>query len=70
MTLHEPYRMTELDEVLGPLHALDETDNGLVALIGKIHVLLPREMSPRLQEMMGQRIGILRYEGYRLRVLE
>lgn len=69
MNLHEAYRMTDLDEVLGPLHAIEENDIGLIALIGKIPVLLPREMGPRLRELIGQRIGILRYGGYRLRVL-
>lgn len=70
MTHHEVYRMRELDEVLGPLNSLEEADGWLLALIGKIPVLLPMELQDRLQSLLGKRIGILRLDGYRVRCID
>lgn len=70
MTIHEVYRMRELDEVLGPLNSLEEADGWLLALIGKIPVLLPMELQDRLQSLLGKRIGILRLDGYRVRCID
>jgi hypothetical protein len=64
-----PRHLLELEEVLGELHSIKEMDIGLVALIGKIPVLLPPELGTRLAGLIGKRIGILRCDGYRLRVL-
>lgn len=68
-TIRSAHRMDELEEVLGDLHSIEECDGWIIALIGKIPVLLPEEMAPRLKELVGRRIGVLRYNGYRLRVL-
>jgi hypothetical protein len=66
-----PYRMKELDEVLGDLHHVEEAqDGGIVALVGKIPVLLPGELARKLQGMLGRRVGVLRLEGYHIRELE
>ena len=70
MTHHEVYRMRELDEVLGPLNGLEVADGWLLALIGKIPVLLPMELQDRLQSLLGKRIGILRLDGYRVRCID
>ena len=70
MTIHEVYRMRELDEVLGPLNSLEEANGWLLALIGKIPVLLPMELQDRLQSLLGKRIGILRLDGYRIRSID
>lgn len=70
MTIHETYRMRELDEVLGPLNGLEEADGWLLALIGKIPVLLPLELQDCLQSLLGKRIGVLRLDGYRVRCID
>lgn len=69
MIAQEIYHMSELDEVLGPLNAVEEFEGGIVALIGRIHVYLPSELSEKLQGLIGRRVGVLRFEGYRVRAL-
>jgi hypothetical protein len=70
LTIHEAYRMNELDEVVGELHSIEEMeDSSLLVLIGQIPVLLPLEMASRLKEFQGKRIGILKLNGYQVRVL-
>jgi len=66
------YHMRELDEVRGQLHHVEMIDAGLLALIGKIPVLLPPELIGRLQGCIGRKIGILRANDhdYRLKVIE
>lgn len=64
-----PYRMRERDEVLGDLHHIENAEGGCLALIGKIPVLLPTELTERLQGLIGRRVGVLRLEGYRVRDL-
>ncbi len=61
------YHMRELDEVRGPLHHVEESPDGVVALIGKIPTWLPSELGPRLRELQGRKIGVLRLDGYRLK---
>ena len=70
MTIHEVYHMRELDEVLGPLNSLEEANGWLLALIGKIPVLLPMDLQDRLQSHLGKRIGVLRLDGYRVRCID
>ena len=67
-----PYRMHELDEVRGPLNRIEDTDAGILALIGQIPVLLPPELIDRLQGCIGQKIGIFRASDrdYRLKFLD
>jgi hypothetical protein len=64
------YRMAELEEIFGDLHSIDQTDIDLVALVGKIPVILPQELEPCLAEMIGKKIGILQLDGYHIRELE
>lgn len=65
----EVYRMRDLEEVLGDLHHIEEDEGGIIALIGKIPVLLPLELSETLQTLVGQRIGVIRIGEYRARAL-
>jgi hypothetical protein len=68
---NRPYYMQPWDEVLGPALEVEEHDGHCLALIGKISVLLPMEMSTRLEDAKGQRVGILRTDNdYRFRVIE
>lgn len=70
MTTHEPYRLSELEEVLGDLRNVEKTEIGLVAVIGKISTILPEELTGKLEGLVGKRIGILRLDGYHVRCLE
>jgi hypothetical protein len=70
MTIHEAYRLSELEEVLGELHSIEITEIGLIAVIGKITVLLPEELADKLQGLVGRRIGILRLDGYHVHCLD
>lgn len=70
MTIHKPYFMNELDEVVGELHHVEETDDGCLALIGKILVLLPQELAEKLQGLIGKRVSVLRLDGYHIRCMD
>ena len=70
MTIHEAHRLSELEEVLGELHCVENTEIGLIAVIGKISVLLPENLAMKLQGMLGRRVAVIRLEGYRLRCLD
>jgi hypothetical protein len=63
------YHMKELDEVIGVLHSIEETEDGILALVGRISVLLSAEMARNLRSMIGCRIGILKLSGYHVRRL-
>lgn len=66
-----PYRMLELDEVRGLLIHVEETDAGLLALIGRVPVLLPPEMIGQLHGCIGRKIGILRTDrDFRVKFLD
>jgi hypothetical protein len=64
-----PYHMKELDEVRGDLQHIESVQDGCLAVIGEISVLLPSELETKLQDLVGQRVGIIRLEGYRVRAL-
>jgi hypothetical protein len=70
LTVHEAYRLTELEEVLGDLRGVKNTEIGLVAQISRISVLLPEELAGKLQSLVGRRVGILRLDGYHVRCLD
>ncbi len=61
--------MEEYEEILGDLKGLEEHSGWVIAQIGRISVLLPSEMAPKLRELLGRRMGVLRCEGYRLRAM-
>jgi hypothetical protein len=56
--------------VHGDLHSVEDTEIGLIAVIGEITVSLPEELAEKLQALVGKRIGILRLDGYHVRCLE
>ena len=64
MTINEAYRLSELEMVHGDLHSVENTESGLIAVIGKISVSLPEELAGQLQALVGKRIGILSLDGY------
>lgn len=67
----QSYHMRAWDEVLGLAISVEDCEDHCLALIGKISVLLPLEMSRRLEDAKGKRVGILRTDNdYRLRVIE
>ena len=70
MTIHEAYRLSELEEVLGDLHSVENTEIGLVVVIGKITVSLPADLAEKLRGLEGRRIGILRLDGYHVRCFD
>ena len=70
LTVREAYRLSELEEVLGPLHSVENTEMGMIAIIDKISVLLPEDLAENLMGLIGKRIGILRLDGYRVRCLD
>ncbi len=61
--------MDEYEEIFGNLRGLEEHNEWVIAKIGKISVLLPAEIAPKLRKLLGKRMGVLRYEGYRLRAM-
>lgn len=66
----DAYRLQEYEECLGPLQNIEESpDGGLLCQVGKILLWLPPELAGTLRGMVGQRIGILKLSGYRLRAL-
>jgi predicted aspartyl protease len=69
LSVNEVYRLSEYEEVLGVLHCVENTDMGLIAVIGKISVLLPDELAENLLGLVGQKIAILRLDGYHTRCI-
>lgn len=70
MAISEPYRLSELEEVIGDLHRVENTEIGPVAIIGKIQVLLPEDLAVSLKGLLGRRVGIIRLNGYRVRSID
>jgi hypothetical protein len=70
LTVHEIYRLSELEEVLGELHSIEIIETGLVAVIGKVRILLPEEPAGQLEGLLGRRVAILRLDGYHVRCLD
>ncbi len=64
------HRVAELEEIVGPLTAIVEVENGILAKIGKIQAYLPAELSEKLQGLIGKRVGVLRLEGYRVKAFD
>jgi hypothetical protein len=65
-----PYHMHEFEGVRGDLRHIEETDNGCLAFIGKIPVILPSELTGKLQSLVGRRVSVLKLDGYHVRELE
>jgi hypothetical protein len=69
LSVNEVYRLSEYEEVLGVLRSVENTDMGLIAIIGKISVLLPDELAENLLGLVGEKVAILRLDGYHLRCI-
>jgi hypothetical protein len=69
LSVNEVYRLSEYEEVLGVLHSVENTDMGLIAVIGNISVLLPDELAESLLDLAGEKVAILRLDGYHLRCI-
>jgi hypothetical protein len=69
LSVDEVYRLSEYEEVLGVLHSVENKDMGLIAVIGKISVLLPDELAESLLGLVDKKVAILRLDGYHLRCL-
>jgi hypothetical protein len=70
LTVHESYRLSELEEVLGELQNIEITEIGMIAVIGNISLLLPEELAIQLKGLIGRRVAVLRLDGYHVRCLE
>ena len=70
LTIHEVYRLSELEEVVGELHSVEIAEVGSIATIGKIAVWLPEELAEQLKGLIGRRVAILRLDGYHFRCLD
>ncbi len=71
MIAQSTYRLSAWEEAIGTLYSVEEPQDGcLTALVGKVNLIIPEEMAASLQELQGQRIGILRTDtDYRVRVI-
>ena len=47
------------EEAIGDLTCLDEEENGLIASIGKLNIIMPVEMEESLRTKIGKRVAIL-----------
>lgn len=70
MTILEAHRLEELEEAVGVLCQVSEQEGHCLAVFSWGTIALPADMAARLRDMVGQRIGILRLDGYRVRVLD
>ena len=53
-------RMSPYEECAGPFSDLAIEDEGLVARVGNMDLILPLEIEPDLRSYLGKRIAILR----------
>lgn len=66
-----PIRFEPWTEARGPLSELKEENGRLIAKIGPVRVALPMELLQKLENHIGQNIGILRTDSdYRCRFLD
>ena len=66
-----PISLMHWDEAVFTFEDLQVEDGRLIAKGGKVAIFVPLEMAARLNELKGQRIGILRCDdGFRLRTYE
>jgi hypothetical protein len=53
------YHLSQFEEAVGILHELIEEDDILIALVGKIYLVLPLNMKESLRPLIGMRTAIL-----------
>jgi hypothetical protein len=54
------HRMSPYDECAGPYTYMAIEEDGLIARVGKVNLILPLEMEDDLRPFIGKRIAILR----------
>jgi hypothetical protein len=54
------HRLSPYEECSGPFADLAIEEDGIVARIGNMNLILPQEMEPDLRPFIGKRIAILR----------
>ena len=59
MTVFETYRLSFYEECTGVLNKLHVENGQLIALIGKISLVLPLEMEEKMRPHIGKRVAIL-----------
>ena len=59
LTVLETYRLAFYEECTGVLNKLHVENGLLIALIGKISLLLPLEMEENMQPHIGKRVSVL-----------
>jgi hypothetical protein len=73
LTVFETYRLSFYEECTGGLNKLHVENGLLIALIGKIYLVLPIEMEEKMRLHIGKRISLLRCDSpskpYLLRVI-
>jgi hypothetical protein len=73
LTVFETYRLSFYEECVGVLNNLNEENGLLIALIGKISLVLPLELEEKMRPHIGKRFSILRTDipskPYLLRVI-
>jgi hypothetical protein len=69
-TLFEAHRLEELEEAVGVLYQVSEQEGHCLAVFSWGTIVLPADMAAKLSSLVGQRVGILRLDGYRVRVLD
>ena len=60
--------LMEIRDILNGLEG--SNDGGIIALFGCCPVRLPDELAPKLKELVGRKVGVLRLDGFRVRCLE
>lgn len=70
MTVFGAHRLGELKEARGQLLKVSELEGFAVATFAWGAISLSGEMAEKLQGMMGLRVGIIRLDGYSMRVLD
>jgi hypothetical protein len=60
ISFRENRRLSLYEECAGQFRGLFFQNDGLIALIGKIHLALPLDVEDSLKPLIGQRITILR----------
>ncbi len=65
----KPQLLSDLEEGIGTLQAVEDQDCFTLANFGTFSLLLPPELAPQLCKLVGLRVGILKIDGtYKLRV--
>lgn len=65
-----PRSLAEYEEIRGILTGFELVDSYCVVNFQFGAFALPKELEPRLRELIGRKIAILKLEGFRIRCLE